>query len=79
MIFRLFCYILRSKQFCRNYVGPGTKREKMSHNVSRGQKWAHFEKEYLSSDCTSDTTFWMIGDTGRDISVRKDILTFSNF
>ena len=29
----------------------------MSHNMSRGPKWAWFEKEYFPYDWTSNTTF----------------------
>ena len=47
--------------------------------MSMDQKWARFEKEYLSYDWTSDTKIWIIGGGGGDILVRKGILKNSNF
>ena len=47
--------------------------------MSRGQKRAWFEKEYLSSDWISDTKIWMTGGGGGDILVRKGILKKSDF
>ena len=71
--FRLFCYFLDPKK-CRDYVDPGFKEAKTSHNMSRGPKWARFGKEYLPSDWTSDTIFLMTGGAGCDLSVRTGIL-----
>ena len=42
--------------------------------MSRGQKWAQFEKGYLPSDCNSDTKIEITGEAGDDISVCKGIL-----
>ena len=42
--------------------------------MSRGQNWAHFEKEDLRSDWTSDTKIWITGGAGGDLLVRKGIL-----
>ena len=47
--------------------------------MSRGQKWARFEKEYLPSDFISDTKMWNTGEAGGDLLVRKGILKYSNF
>ena len=47
--------------------------------MSRGQKRAQFEKEYLPSDWTSDTKTWMAGGAGGEFSVRNGILKYSNF
>ena len=51
----------------------------MSHIVSRGHKWARFEKEYLPYFWAFDTKIWMTGEAGGDLSVRKGILKYSNF
>ena len=45
----------------------------MSHIMSRGQKWAWFEKEYLPSDWTYEDKFSMTGGVGGDLSVSKGI------
>ena len=42
--------------------------------MSRDQKWAPFEKEYLPSDWTSDTKFLTTGGARGDLTVRKGIL-----
>ena len=42
--------------------------------MSRGQKWANFEKEYIPSDWTYDTKFCVTGGEGGDLSIRKGIL-----
>ena len=47
--------------------------------MSRGQKWAHFEKKYLPYDWTYDTKIWIIGETGGDLSVRKGISNLQIF
>ena len=47
--------------------------------MSRGQKWAQLEKEYLPFDWTSDNKFWMKGGSVGDLSVRKGILKYSIF
>ena len=47
--------------------------------MSRGQKLARSEKEYIPSDWTSDTKILMTGDAEGDFSVCKGILKYSNF
>ena len=46
--------------------------------MSRGQKWARFEKKYLSSDWTSDIKIWIAGEAGGIIFVQKGISNKSN-
>ena len=51
----------------------------MSHNMSGGQKWTQFEKEYMPSDCTSDTKILMTDGAGDDLSVCNEIFKIQNF
>ena len=44
--------------------------------MSLGQKWAQFEKEYLSYDWTSEDKIWMPDVQGCDISAHKNILIY---
>ena len=46
----------------------------MSHNMSKGKKWARSEKEYSPSDWTSETKILMTGEAGGDLLVHKGIL-----
>ena len=46
----------------------------MSHNMSRGKKWAQFEKQYPPSGWTSDTKIWTTGEAGVNLLVCKGIL-----
>ena len=47
--------------------------------MSRDQKWARFEKEYIPYDWNFDTKIWMICGEGGDLSVCKGIMKDSIF
>ena len=47
--------------------------------MSRGKKWAQFEKENKPSDWNSETKILMTGGLGCDILVHKGILKDSKF
>ena len=52
---------------------------KKFHIKSQGQKLVPLEKEYISSDWTSDANIWMTDVQGGDISDRKSSLPNYNF
>ena len=62
-------------KLCRSWY----KKSKTSNIMSRGKKWAQFEKDYIPSDGTSGTKLWMTCEAGGDISVCQGILDYSNF
>ena len=47
--------------------------------MSRSQKWARFDKEYIPYDWIYDTKIWMTGGVGGNLLVRKGILKNINF
>ena len=42
--------------------------------MSKGQKWARFDKEYIPSDWNSESNIYMVDVQWSDISDRKRIL-----
>ena len=70
-IFISFATFLDDEKCCRNCVDYGLKRAKTAKIVSAGQKWTRLGKEYLHSECTSDTNVLIAGGKGGYISACK--------
>ena len=47
--------------------------------MSRGQKWAQYEKECPPSDRNHETKIWMTGEVGGDLLVRNRGFEYSFF